>query len=340
MMELIHTSAPCGLVDSAAGYTTVACTKGMSPDLMAQLEQGSSASVRRLRVGESAEAAAVYRIWQARGATGPLLIITRVVPISADYTGRQARLSHHFVLTENEATPRAIRFLFEDPTSFRDQWIDSPSYLPVRQFVGRTDAVGEVAQFERFTDHAAAWIKHLAMVASSGRNPPATVLVPIGFPIRECLCSIAVNASRPIALKIETSIDHIIAASPSLLILVSDQSARCEISPLADWTKSRGTAQPPQSSASHSIARRGAANVGDPHLDLSQLAEPMRAGSGEIFDTIASDDAVESEELLEDNVQSMARKLHAFKPYAAGVALGALGTWIGDILLQCVSGGR
>jgi hypothetical protein len=245
MLELVHTSATRGLFDGKAGYTVVAATDGLPTALVRPLSEGSTAGVTRLGQGVDPELFAVYRIWRV---TDGLTAITRIVPIEADYTGRPARLAHHVVLEGEEADGSTIAALLANPATFMSTWNGPPQTLPAKSVPlpeGPGSRHGQASPLETMTDHAVRWERHLASAATTARSRPLTILLPSRSPLRSIVGSIARHCDDAGRIRLETSLDHLVSASPSLLLL-RDRSARTvglEVG--ADWSVARGTSPPP-----------------------------------------------------------------------------------------------
>lgn len=244
-MELVHTSATSGLFDGKAGYTVVAATDGLPTELVRPLSEGSTAGVTRLGPGVDPELFAIYRVWRV---TDALIAITRIVPIEADYTGRPARIAHHIVLEREEAHGPTLSALLADPTTFVSAWSGAPQTLPVRsvpRYERRSSRQSQTSPLEALTDHAQLWERHLASSVTQARARPLGILLPSRSPLRSIIGSIVWHCEDASKIRLETSLDHVVSASPSLLLL-RDRSARTvglEIG--ADWSVARGTAPPP-----------------------------------------------------------------------------------------------
>ena len=141
MLELIHTSAPRGLFETHSGYTTVACSKGMSNRLVETLENASAVAVDRTPIGGLVADTAIFRIWPVQVGDSSAIVVTRTVPLATDYTGRPARLTHHLVLTNDEATPGRLAALLFEPKEFADTFEGAPRSLAPPTARGRTTAM-------------------------------------------------------------------------------------------------------------------------------------------------------------------------------------------------------
>lgn len=325
MIELVHTSAPKGLGGARSGYSVVAATRGMPPELSASLVAGSAAPVQRLGPDVEPEPFAVYRIWPP---APRLVAISRIVPVAADFSGRPARLAHHVVLEPNEASGAVAAALLLDRKTFRDSWAGDPEELPARQAPAPATA-GELlsaeSAFERLTDAAKPWIGHLAESASRPRDRPAVVLVPAEAPLATLLA--ALLAARPSAMdaRIETSDDRIAESRPSLLLLRATRSGQPLPSVIADWSVARGTAPPPCAPAA---AVRAAAPIRDREdpPELGPLPPPPPALHGRTWDAAPARPAATCAAPLErpEAAADHPTTPEALCAFATGAAAGAV----------------
>ena len=244
MVELVHTSVPRGLDGSGPGYATVAATTGFRMDVARLLAAGSTAAVPRLEPGADAEQFAVYRLWHV----GTSLVLTRIVPVEADYSGRPARLAHHLVLEGPEACgSRAAALLMADGV-FRDRWSGEPALLPPKDAPPRIAddrSAWAGACFGMLTEHAAEWERHLAAEAGLRSERPTAVLLPARSDLRAVLAAIVRHSPSGRRIRIETSLDHLPDANPAVLLLRGPGAIPSMVQTAADWSGSRGTAAPP-----------------------------------------------------------------------------------------------
>lgn len=279
MIELIHASAPRGLLDDRGGYTVVACSEGIPRQLAADLAAGSTASVRRIAANVDPEPYAVYRLWTLRGEYGDFRVVTRIVPVPADHTGRPSRLAHHLAIRSAEAAPTGIAALLADPATFRTTWETEPAFLPARTMTPAAAAppAESLEALERLTEHGAAWGSHLASLASQLTERPQLVLVPDGTPLRLVMAAIAACSSPGRAVRAETSCDHLVDARPALLVLRPMDDRPMALEPLVDWSNARG-GMPPASREPEPARQLAPRRVPGP--DLSGLQAPEAAHTG------------------------------------------------------------
>jgi GTPase-associated protein 1, N-terminal domain type 2 len=277
MLELIHTSAPKGLFDDRSGYTTVACSEGMAVDLIAALANASATTVARIEKSSDAAANAVLRLWPVTTATGPAMVLSRIVPVVADHTGRPARLAHHLVLMGTELTAASIAAVLLDDGVFCQNFQGQPRRLPLRHAPTAAPAAildSAHAALRALTDHAEGWAAHLAAIGSRTQNEPARLLIPSKAPVQTIIAAIVEKSLRPSALRIATTEDSHGSIATSLVLL--QQGVPGTSRPIADWTNARGTASPPIGPTEPPRRTPAAgARRQEPVLDLSGLAPPV-----------------------------------------------------------------
>ena len=275
MLELIHTSAQRGLDGARPGYAVVAATVGITPELSASLEGGSAVAVQRIAAQVDPEPFAVYRIWSP----APRMVsLSRIVPIAADYSGRPARLAHHVVLSQGEASGPTAAALLLDPSTFRSAWAGDPRQLPARAAplpAGPERLAPAVAEFARLTEAAQPWIRHLSRCACGARDVPRVVLVPPGAPVATLLAAILGELRSVVDARIETSDDHAAESRPSLLVLPAGRGRRGLPDVLADWSSVRGTVGPPAAPTAPGAATPEEAHA-MPALDALPAPLPAR----------------------------------------------------------------
>lgn len=273
MQELIHASAPAGLLEGRPGYTTVAATESLPQDLARMLEHGSTAAITRLGKGVDPERFAIYRLWTVGTAR---LAVTRIVPVAADYTGRPARLAHHFVLEAEEVSGSTIAAILMDRTLFVNRWEGDPQRLKNRVPPADPTASAPAAGcpgLTSVTDHGESWERALATEGCRTRASPVAVLVPSECDMRAVLASIARRCEDPRRLSIETSLDHLMDARPSLLVLRDRTIPTTGMQLLADWSTARGAAAPPAVAAAPKRRSASFPHHG-PELQIGELPEP------------------------------------------------------------------
>jgi len=200
--ELVHTAAPWGLYTTASGYVTVGCTKGMPRDLIETLEEASP--------GEGS-GPPVFRVWGVRGR----LVITRIVRVMADYTGRPSRLTHHIVIDSHpQQAQDGRRFLMSD-----EHWLNSWDGLP-RELSMRTSL-----PTERAVDSAVVggeWIVRADHAARLGAHGTFALRTPCGVSVRQALAELVGASTDCAALSIATTPGGACGQRPRLVVVDSD----------------------------------------------------------------------------------------------------------------------
>ena len=276
MLELIHTSAPRGLLDDRSGYTTVACTPGMQEDLCAILAQRSAATFARLDEDAAPESRAVYRIWPLKIKGGHAVVMTRIVPVANDFSGRPARLAHHLVFEGEEATGETLAACLIAQGLFVDRWDESPRQLAQRSTsVNSGEGRGlEQHGFRATTQYPQEWARFLATQASTPRLAPCTVLLSEQADLQALLADVLVHCGSCRDVRIETSEDHLLDARPSLLVLRRPPADRAAFEVVADWSVSTGRERPPSHDGGSGPRKPLAPTSAGPLLSLEGLPRP------------------------------------------------------------------
>lgn len=134
--ELVYTSAPRGLADGSGGFCTVAATAGMPASLIARIE---ALSGYRPAFGAQAPADAVHPVQNTHvrldHAGQSLSVLSRIVHVGHDYSGRTNKLAHHLVLEPDEQRANAAgnpAAWIRGFDGWRDRWDDEPRNLEPR----------------------------------------------------------------------------------------------------------------------------------------------------------------------------------------------------------------
>ena len=289
LLELIHASAPRGVRDAGGGYTTVAHTQGMPASVLDALEGVSALAVRAAARGASVSDLASYRIAPMRAAGEAWVVITRAVPVPADYTGRPARLTHHVLLRGGLATPGLVARLLLREDTFVARFDGGPRLLAPRQVDGEATLHGAAAGcgLGALTIEPEAWARHLAGVASVLRPEPFRLLLPSSARLAPAVAAVVAMASRVDALRI--------AAGPaggsmacSLMMAVVGRESPGPVD--VDWSGGRngspcpaaacGPGAPPAPpDGPAAVARTSSVRKAPPQLDLSGLGPPVAVRS-------------------------------------------------------------
>lgn len=129
--ELIYTSVVAGLRPGTRGFCTVACTRGMSGQLISVLE--SLSGYRRLHsvvtetIAEKNPVIFSHLIVNVGGVYEHVL--SRICDTVPDYSGRTNNLAHHLVISPDERRRSDPGFFICHDELFRDFWNQEPGYL-------------------------------------------------------------------------------------------------------------------------------------------------------------------------------------------------------------------
>lgn len=282
MQELIHTSAPKGLFDTRGGYTTVACTRGMPKGMIEALEDASAIAVPHSPPGQDAGNAAVVRIWPVPSQAAPAVAVTRVVPVASDYTGRPARLAHHVILREDEATSAGLAALLLAQGVFTDTFQGTPRILEPRAVPAAPsdEALADsLAQLARLTSDEGNWARYLASESAHLRASPLRLRLPSDTAVQKVLAAIAAHAERPCTLRIATTAG---GDAPAASLILAKAGSAGEPPADLDWSRTRNSSPCP---AVHAKARPTAVTApratgpaaAAPRIDLSSLRPPEAA---------------------------------------------------------------
>ncbi len=129
--ELIYTSVPRGLKPGSNGFCTVACTRGMSANLVQQLE--SLSGYRHIYPPQDPQArlnpiafshlviAVAGRNWH---------VLSRICDAGLDYTQRTNKFAHHVVLDAAETPAGGPAWLLAGSGFMRSTWEGEPCNFP------------------------------------------------------------------------------------------------------------------------------------------------------------------------------------------------------------------
>ena len=175
MFELIFTSLPRGLFPGKSGFSTVAMTQGMPPNLIAPLENlsGYNFTYKDNQLLPELNPVCCYYI-KMRYGNQNLYIAGRVAPNGLDYSRRNNKIAHHITLESADelVSPDGAAGLFTtgsiDSSSthinggnFVNDFQRDPCELPYRELsAGSAPATLQARTWENLTGDAAAaaWI--------------------------------------------------------------------------------------------------------------------------------------------------------------------------------------
>ncbi|MEN6450395.1 MAG: hypothetical protein ABFC96_07890 [Thermoguttaceae bacterium] len=175
--ELVYTSVPRGLAPGSHGFCTVACTRGMSANLMRQLE--SLSGYRQLFATQDASAAmnpvAFSHLMLTVGGRR-CHVLSRVCDAGADYSQRSNKFAHHVVLDAAELPPGGPAWLLGRQGFMRSGWDAEPSLLPAGPAVPSADAPPAVCRAWQKLVGDAGWAGVLAETAAKTPGQQATMI--------------------------------------------------------------------------------------------------------------------------------------------------------------------
>ncbi|NLF08311.1 MAG: hypothetical protein GX594_10075, partial [Pirellulaceae bacterium] len=175
--ELIYTSAPRGLAPGSQGFCTVACTRGMSPNLIRQLE--SLSGYRQL-----------YQFHDPNAALNPVAfshlmltvagrrchVLSRVCDAGADYSQRSNKFAHHIVLDAAELPAGGPAWLLSRDGFLRSRWDAEPCLLPMGPSIPSGDSSPRVCRAWRQLVGDAGWAGALAETAAKTPGRQAVLI--------------------------------------------------------------------------------------------------------------------------------------------------------------------
>ena len=100
MFELIHTSAPRGLIEGRSGYTPVAWTEGFPINLLPLIENLSAYDFVSSSPDAAAKTPELYSYRKIKFGAGELRVVSRIAFAGLDYSGRVNKIAHHLIFTD------------------------------------------------------------------------------------------------------------------------------------------------------------------------------------------------------------------------------------------------
>lgn len=136
MFELIYTSSRKGLLPGRSGFTTVAATRGMPPNLIAPLENlsGYNFTMQDNQFQEDLNPVCCYYIKMQYG-NQILRVAGRIAPNGLDYSRRNNKIAHHLLFENADSVadfPGGAAELFESGMVFVNDFQQEPCELGVK----------------------------------------------------------------------------------------------------------------------------------------------------------------------------------------------------------------
>ncbi|SLM29932.1 hypothetical protein MTBBW1_2030022 [Desulfamplus magnetovallimortis] len=130
--ELIYTSYPRGLKAGTSGFSPVAYTEGMPRKYIALCESLSGYNYfYPVDHGLYALNPVAYSHYRFNIEGRDISVLSRISPAGRDYSGRENKIAHHFVLEQDDIAkiPAGPASVMISGTLFRHEWDDEPSLL-------------------------------------------------------------------------------------------------------------------------------------------------------------------------------------------------------------------
>lgn len=171
--ELIYTSAPTGLDRNAKGYCTVQRTKGMLRDVQSKLEDLSGLELGALR-GVSRQQG-VFQHVHLRSGLSTFSVISCLSAAGTDYSGRDNKLVHHFLLAASER-PRSNPAAVAMSAPFLKTWHGQPQETRPPRLPAAAPASTSTAAWKRLTGDAG-WAGHILKLITENPAAPLYLIV-------------------------------------------------------------------------------------------------------------------------------------------------------------------
>jgi|GEM_PF-6134491 len=178
--EMLYTSATAGLFPGSRGFCTVAATAGLSKSLIAKLETLSTYPFAFAFNGPDAgKNPAAFRYARVRVGDKTHPVLSRIVPVAADYSGRSNYLAHHLILNPKKLPDAGPAWLARQPGVFQTSWNGDPRELPARQLPDGAQRPGVCHAWQSAAGDAG-WGGLLARVVDQPGRQAAVVAYPSG----------------------------------------------------------------------------------------------------------------------------------------------------------------
>ena len=169
--ELIYTSAPQGIKPGSHGFCTVAYSRGMSANLIQQLE--SLSGYRHIYGPQDPNAAlnpvAFSHLMFTVGGRR-CHVLSRICDAGLDYSQRTNKFAHHIVLDAAEVPPGGPAALMARDGFMRTAWEGEPSILPTGPAVPSDESPPRVCRAWQQLTGDAGWAGVLAETATGAAN--------------------------------------------------------------------------------------------------------------------------------------------------------------------------
>ncbi len=182
--QLVFTSAPKGLAPGSRGFTTVACSRALSPQAVNRLES-LSAYKPAFDIGHPQHKlnpiGVAYRLVKLAGIEKRVL--SRSTAHGTDYSGRSNTFSHHLILEGVELSPAGPAWLCAQPGVFLTQWDQPPQYLEDLPGLPKAEPMPQACQTWAKVVGDAGWGGALVAAHFNAPQLPIYILYPPGTPM-------------------------------------------------------------------------------------------------------------------------------------------------------------
>lgn len=240
---------------------TVGCSRTLSRQVARVLEDSSSVS---LSAGEC------FRVWSLKSD----IVITRVVPVRHDYSGRPARLAHHIVVPAVPTQREIAAELLRADGIWLDTWVGPPAWLPVVTLSRVVKDAGAVRSDQRgsrssvFTHDA--WAARGAWAATVDGRSPFMLQLPPGISLQVGLAEIIRRTAPGSNVFVATRPDQLEGRAPRLLLLAAAITAPAGFEPVPEHARAVYSAQ----RSNLVVPRIQESAVGPPPLPTRESASP------------------------------------------------------------------
>lgn len=266
----------------------MACTAGTSQALVARLERSSSIATPRYQSDVPLDQLSVLRIWPL-DLEGAWLVVTRVVPVPADFTGRPARLTHHVLLPRGAATGAHVQSLLARADTFRDRWDGAPEALPPRPIPQPTTNQPPSKVIQAMTPQPDSWLRRVADLAQTRAGTSSAIAVPTGVSRRQVIAEICGRVGSLERLRIASTEEPLDGQAAAVVVIGIDDPlpAGMRWIPTQEIEQPKSP-EPPPTAAPVPARRRVPGGV-----DLTGLATAPPIGTSDFLD--GADDGEPSE---------------------------------------------
>lgn len=180
--ELIYTSAPRGLRMGSSGFCTVACTRGMAPNYIEQLESLSGYTAVFKHFDPNAErnpTSFSHAVVRLGGKS--VNILSRVAFAGVDHTQRSNKIASHLLVDPAERAVGGPAWMLQQEGLMATTWEGEPRYLEMRRDLPQGDPEPETCQAWGNALGDAGWAGVLAQAFLDEPRQPAFLIFEPGM---------------------------------------------------------------------------------------------------------------------------------------------------------------